>query len=94
MSKKVTEVHLPSAKQMAAALAEVRAIQPKHDARLMLLVFLDRAGLIGSQLKAMKLETDESLKSLFDAALERAKKDRPVPTMTTPGGITGSKVLS
>lgn len=71
---KRSSIRLPDARAMSVALAAVRAVQARHDARLMLLVFLDRIGLIGSQLKVLGMETDESLKELFDAALEQAKK--------------------
>lgn len=66
-------VALPNAKVMAAALAEVRAVQLKYDARLMWLLFLNRATLVGQQLKALGIETDESLDAMFKSALDQAK---------------------
>lgn len=88
------KMNLPSARAMSAAIAEVRAIQNKHDARLMLMVFLDRAALFASNLKAAGLETDDSLKAMFDSALASSKKPRKPPTMTTPTGQTASERAS
>lgn len=82
-------IKLPDARDMAKALADVRAIQPNHDARLMLLVFLDRAAHVGSQLKALGIETDDTLKSLFDSAFEQSKKVRPAPKKFDPTVQTG-----
>lgn len=84
MFKAKRNVPLPNAVAMSAALADVRAVQAKYDARLMFLVFLDRAGHVGSQLKALGMETDESLKTLFDSAFEQSKKERAVPKTFNP----------
>lgn len=68
------KVNLPDAKAMSAALADFRAVQLKHDARLMLLLCLDRAAHFSRQLKALGMETDESLDSLFASGLRQAKE--------------------
>jgi hypothetical protein len=79
-------IKLPPVGEMSKALNAVREIQLNHDARIMFLVFLDRAAHFGSQLKALGLETDESLESMFSASFAQAKKERKAPTITTPGG--------
>lgn len=87
---KRNSVPLPNASEMSKALAEVRAIQNNHDARLMLLVFLDRAALMGRNLKAHGIETDDSLKALFESALEQARAaPRKPPTAFNPLAETG-----
>ena len=78
-------VNLPPVKLMAAALEEVRAIQNKHDAKIMLLVFLDRAALLARNLKALGIETDERIDDIFNSAREQAKqKPRTQPKQFDP----------
>lgn len=91
---KRNSVALPNAKVMAAALAEVRAVQAKYDARLMWLLFLNRASLVGQQLKALGMETDESLDAMFKSALDQAKVPPKSPLKTFDPDAVGTGKLS
>lgn len=76
------KISLPDPKKMAAALADIRDVQARHDVRVMWLVLLDRTALVARQLKLLKMETDESVEEMFKAALEQSKKPMP-RTLTT-----------
>jgi hypothetical protein len=68
------KINLPDATRMKKALEAIRAVQNDHDARIMLLVFLDRAVLMARNLKAHGIETDESLETLFRSAHQQTKR--------------------
>jgi hypothetical protein len=78
---------------MSAALADARTVQAKHDAQVMWMVFLNRAVLIASQLKALGKLTDADIDGMFKSALEQAKQPpRLPPKVYDPGAKPTGKL--
>lgn len=78
-------IRLPDARAMSAALADARAIQLKHDANVMWMVFLNRAVLIASQLKSLGRLTDDDIDGMFTSARDQAKQaPRSAPKVFDP----------